>query len=205
MLGSPCFRGLKSLCRRMKRARPETFRAGCGKLSGGHKSFRGECCKYLRKFPQATQVRGACGSFRKLTQVCGAFAEVSASSLKCAGRLRKFPQAHSSVRAFAEVSASFPQVCGAFAEVSASSLKCAGRLRKFPQASRKCAGHLRKFPQANSSVRGVCGSFRKPLQRAARLRKFPQASHYCAACLRMVQKVAADAQNDGNDYPNFSF
>ena len=149
MCGSPCFRGLKSLCRRMKRARPETFRAGCGKLSGGHKSFRGECCKYLRKFPQATQVRGACGSFRKLTQVCGAFAEVSASSLKCAGRLRKFPQAHSSVRALAEV--------------SASSLKCAGRLRKFPQASRKCAGHLRKFPQANSNVRGVCGSFRKLL------------------------------------------
>ena len=80
---------------------------------------------------------------------------------------------------------------GLLAELSASSLKCAGRLRK--------------FPQANSNVRGVCGSFRKPLQRAARLRKFPQASHYCAACLRMVQKVAADAQNDGNDYPNFSF
>ena len=110
MCGSPCFRGLQSLYRRVKRARPESFRAGCGKLSGGHKSFRGECGKYLRK-----------------------------------------------------------------------------------------------FPQANSSVRGVCGSFRKPLQRAARLRKFPQASHYCAACLRTVQKVAADAQNDGNDYPNFSF
>ena len=137
MCGSPCFRGLKSLCRRMKRARPETFRAGCGKLSGGHKSFRGECCKYLRKFPQATQVRGVCGSFRKLTQVCGAFAEVSAS---------------------------LSQVCGAFAEVSASSLKCAGRLRKFPQASRKCAGRLRKFPQAHSSVRRICGSFRKLTQ-----------------------------------------
>ena len=45
MCGSPCFRGLKSLCRRMKRARPETFRAGCGKLLGGHKTFRGECGK----------------------------------------------------------------------------------------------------------------------------------------------------------------
>ena len=137
---------------------------------------RAGVCGTFRKF--LASVRGVCGTFRKLTQVCGAFAEVSAS---------------------------FSQVCGAFAEVSASSLKCAGRLRKFPQASRKCAGHLRKFPQANSNVRGVCGSFRKPLQRAARLRKFPQASHYCAACLRTVQKVAADAQNDGNDYPNFSF
>ena len=90
---------------------------------------------------------GVCGTFRKLTQTCG--------------RLRNFPQAHSSVRAFAELSASFSQVCGAFAELSASSLKCAGRLRNFPQASRKCAGRLRKFPQAHSSVRDVCGSFRK--------------------------------------------
>ena len=81
-----------------------------------------------------SNMRHACGSFRKLTQVCGTFAEVSAS---------------------------FSQVCGAFAEVSASSLKRAGRLRKFPQASRKCAGRLRKFPQAHSSVRGICGSFRK--------------------------------------------
>ena len=76
---------------------------------------------------------GVCGTFRKLTQTCG--------------RLRNFPQAHSSVRAFAELSASFSQVCGAFAELSASSLKCAGRLRN--------------FPQAHSSVRGVCGTFRK--------------------------------------------
>ena len=63
---------------------------------------------------------GVCGTFRKLTQACGAFAELSAS---------------------------FSQVCGAFAELSASSLKCAGRLRN--------------FPQAHSSVRGVCGTFRK--------------------------------------------
>ena len=115
----------------------------------------------------------ACGSFRKPLK-CGVLAEVSASH-SSVGRLRKFPQAHSSVRgvcgsfrkllasvrgvcgsfrkltqvcgAFAEVSASFSQVCGAFAEVSASSLKC--------------AAHLRKFPQAHSSVRRICGSFRK--------------------------------------------
>ena len=102
----------------------------------------------------------ACGSFRKPLK-CGVLAEVSASH-SSVGRLRKFPQAHSSVRgvcgsfrkslasvrgvcgsfrklaqvcgAFAEVSASFSQVCGAFAEVSASSLKCAAHLRKFPQA-----------------------------------------------------------------------
>ena len=138
MCGSPCFRGLKSLCRRMKRARPETFRAGCGKLSGGHKSFRGECGKYLRKFPQATPT-------------CGTLAEVSASSLKCAGRLRKFPQAHSSVRgvcgSFRKLLASvrgvcgsfrkLTQACGTFAELSASSLKCAdvcGSFRKLTQA-----------------------------------------------------------------------
>ena len=93
---------------------------------------------------------GVCGTFRKLTQTCG--------------RLRNFPQAHSSVRAFAELSASFSQVCGAFAELSASSLKRAGRLRNFPQVYRKCAGRLRNFPQAHSSVRGVCGSFRKLTQ-----------------------------------------
>ena len=74
------------------------------------KSQKGGC---LREFPQAhssvrgvcgssrkllASVRGICGSSRKLTQVCGAFAGVPASSLKCAGRLREFPQAHSSVR-----------------------------------------------------------------------------------------------------------
>ncbi len=148
MLGSPCFRGLKSLCRRMKRARPETFRAGCGKLSGGHKSFRGECCKYLRKFPQATQVRGACGSFRKLTQVCGAFAEVSASSLKCAGRLRKFPQAHSSVRG----------VCGSFRKLLASVRGICGSFRKPTQA----CGAFAEVSASHSNVRHACGSFRKP-------------------------------------------
>ena len=83
-----------------------------------------KCAGRLRKFPQArssvrgvcgsfrkllASVRGVCGSFRKLTQACGTFAEVSASSLKRAGRLRNFPQAHSSVRTFAEVSASTPQ------------------------------------------------------------------------------------------------
>ena len=76
----------------------------------------------------------ACGSSRKLTQACGAFAGVPAS---------------------------FSQVCGSFAGVPASQLKRAGRLREFPQASRKCAGHLREFPQAHSSVRDVCGSSRK--------------------------------------------
>ena len=118
--------------------------------------------------------RLACGTFRKLTQACGrlrnfpqahsnvwAFAELSASSLKRAGVCGTFRKFLASVRgvcgtfrkltqvcgAFAEVSASFSQVCGAFAEVSASSLKCAGRLRN--------------FPQAHSSVRGVCGTFRK--------------------------------------------
>ena len=88
------------------------------------KSQKGGC---LREFPQAhSSVRGVCGSSRKLlasvrlicgssrkptqacgafagvpasfSQVCGAFAGVPASSLKCAGRLREFPQAHSSVR-----------------------------------------------------------------------------------------------------------
>ena len=49
----------------------------------------------------------ACGSSRKLTQACGAFAGVPAS---------------------------FSQVCGSFAGVPASQLKRAGRLREFPQA-----------------------------------------------------------------------
>ena len=64
---------------------------------------------------------------------------------------------------------------GLLAELSASSLKCAGRLRNFPQACRKCAGRLRNFPQAHSSVRDVCGTFRKRTQVCGRLRKFPQA------------------------------
>ena len=52
---------------------------------------------------------------------------------ECGKYLRKFPQA--------------TPTCGTLAEVSASSLKC--------------AAHLRKFPQAHSSVRRICGSFRK--------------------------------------------
>ena len=88
---------------------------------------------------------GVCGTFRKLTQVCGAFAEVSAS---------------------------FSQVCGAFAEVSASSLKCAAHLRKFPQAcpffeiwyflvpisSRLCQIFKNRFPEGGYwEVRSVSG------------------------------------------------
>ena len=37
----------------------------------------GGACGSFRKL--LASVRGVCGSFRKLTQVCGAFAEVSAS------------------------------------------------------------------------------------------------------------------------------
>ena len=78
----------------------------------------------------------ACGSFRKPLK-CGALAEVSASSLKCAGRLRKFPQV---------------------------SRKCAGRLRKFPQARSSVRGVCGSFRKLLASVRGVCGSFRKLTQ-----------------------------------------
>ena len=47
--------------------------------------------------------------------------------------------------------------CGTFRKLT----QACGRLRNFPQVSRKCAGRLRNFPQAHSSVRGVCGTFRK--------------------------------------------
>ena len=99
-----------------------------------------------QKLPRG--VRLVFGGSQKLPRgVRQVFAEVSAS--------------HSNMRHACGSFRKLTQVCGTFAEVSASSLKCAGRLRKFPQASRKCAGRLRKFPQAHSSVRGVCGSFRK--------------------------------------------
>ena len=85
-------------------------RAECGTFSGGHKSSARSAASICGSFRKLTQV---CGTFAEVSasfsQVCGAFAEVSASSLKRAGRLRNFPQAHSSVRTFAEVSASTPQ------------------------------------------------------------------------------------------------
>ena len=75
MCGSPCFRGLKSLCRRMKRARPETFRAGCGKLSGGHKTFRGLCGTFS-------------GGHKTFRGLCGSFSGVPETSADCAARFR---------------------------------------------------------------------------------------------------------------------
>ena len=118
------------------------------------------CSKMLR--PSVTQVKSTLPPIKTiLIAKSDLLAELSASSLKRAGVCGTFRKFLASVRgvcgtfrkltqvcgAFAEVSASFSQVCGAFAEVSASSLKCAGRLRN--------------FPQAHSSVRGVCGTFRK--------------------------------------------
>ena len=92
-------------------------------FGGSQKLPRGVRQVFAEVSASHSNMRHACGSFRKLTQVCGAFAElsasfsqvcgafaeVSASSLKRAGRLRNFPQAHSSVRTFADVSASTPQ------------------------------------------------------------------------------------------------
>ena len=118
------------------------------------------CSKMLR--PSVTQVKSTLPPIKTiLIAKSDLLAELSASSLKRAGVCGTFRKFLASVRgvcgtfrkltqvcgAFAEVSASFSQVCGTFAELSASSLKCAGRLRK--------------FPQAHSSVRGVCGTFRK--------------------------------------------
>ena len=118
------------------------------------------CSKMLR--PSVTQVKSTLPPIKTiLIAKSDLLAELSASSLKRAGVCGTFRKFLASVRgvcgtfrkltqvcgAFAEVSASFSQVCGAFAEVSASSLKC--------------AAHLRKFPQAHSSVRRICGSFRK--------------------------------------------
>ena len=118
------------------------------------------CSKMLR--PSVTQVKSTLPPIKTiLIAKSDLLAELSASSLKRAGVCGTFRKFLASVRgvcgtfrkltqvcgAFAEVSASFSQVCGAFAELSASSLKCAGRLRN--------------FPQAHSSVRGVCGTFRK--------------------------------------------
>ena len=118
------------------------------------------CSKMLR--PSVTQVKSTLPPIKTiLIAKSDLLAELSASSLKRAGVCGTFRKFLASVRgvcgtfrkltqacgAFAELSASFSQVCGAFAELSASSLKCAGRLRN--------------FPQAHSSVRGVCGTFRK--------------------------------------------
>ena len=118
------------------------------------------CSKMLR--PSVTQVKSTLPPIKTiLIAKSDLLAELSASSLKRAGVCGTFRKLLASVRgvcgtfrkltqvcgAFAEVSASFSQVCGAFAELSASSLKRAGRLRK--------------FPQAHSSVRDVCGTFRK--------------------------------------------
>ena len=118
------------------------------------------CSKMLR--PSVTQVKSTLPPIKTiLIAKSDLLAELSASSLKRAGVCGTFRKFLASVRgvcgtfrkltqacgAFAELSASFSQVCGAFAELSASSLKCAGRLRN--------------FPQAHSSVRDVCGTFRK--------------------------------------------
>ena len=90
------------------------------------------CSKMLR--PSVTQVKSTLPPIKTiLIAKSDLLAELSASSLKRAG------------------------VCGTFRKLTQA---CA-RLRNFPQVSRKCAGRLRNFPQAHSSVRGVCGTFRK--------------------------------------------
>ena len=81
-----------------------------------------KCAGRLRKFPQAhssvrdvcgtfrkllASVRGVCGSFRKLTQACGTFAGLSASSLKCADVCGSFRK-HSSI--FSETIAPSPKI-----------------------------------------------------------------------------------------------
>ena len=90
------------------------------------------CSKMLR--PSVTQVKSTLPPIKTiLIAKSDLLAELSASSLKRAG------------------------VCGTFRKLT----QTCGRLRNFPQVSRKCAGRLRNFPQAHSSVRGVCGTFRK--------------------------------------------
>ncbi len=85
----------------------KTFRGECGKLSGGRKTFRAECgtfsgvpetsadcaAHFRESRKPARTVRLIFGSPGNQRGLCGKLAELSASSLKCAGRLRKFPQA----------------------------------------------------------------------------------------------------------------
>ena len=112
-------------------------------------------------FRKPLKCGGACGSFRKPLK-CGALAEVSASSLKCAGRLRKFPQV---------------------------SRKCAGRLRKFPQARSSVRGVCGSFRKLLASVRGVCGSFRKLTQACGTFAELSASSLKCADVCGSFRKL----------------
>ena len=77
----------------------------------------------------------------------GLLAELSASSLKCAGRLRNFPQAHSSVRG----------VCGTFRKHALFLKIVIDFVRKTSDSARRPRGEIRKtaFSVRNTYVR--CG------------------------------------------------